>query len=60
MIATGSQNMVAKPSSKTQLLNNFLDSAKGMIEPRNDSHLNLSSKRGNSKQNTKGGAYNDQ
>ena len=58
----------AKPSSKTQLLNNFLDSAKGMMDPRSsqnpDSQLNLSSKRAPMKQGLKMGggvaAYGDQ
>lgn len=47
MIATGSQNIVSKPSAKTQLLNNFLDSAKGMMgdSQRNEGQLNMSSKR---------------
>ena len=61
MIATGSQNIVAasKPTSKTQLLNNFLDSAKGMIDPRNEGQLNMSSKRGAAKQQTTKGVYGD-
>ena len=50
--------MVAKQSAKTQLLNNFLDSAKGMVEPRNEGQVNLSSKRGPGK--SAQGIYTDQ